>query len=419
MINKKLVLSDSTNNDRIVLYFFLVLQGVFLYVLYRGKYRICPVARIQILLNRYQGKSIPFYIVRQADEQQPSGGLKMVDRKSNLIGSRENKKNSHGTRPEWYRRLATFRKSDPKKAIWQLINTLVPYGCLWYLMIQSIQRGYPYILTLGLTLIAAAFLVRIFILFHDCVHGAFFRSKRVNTLFGYLLGLLVFTSFEDWQYSHLRHHATCANLDARGFGDIWTMTASEYAASPKLTQWQYRFYRNPLVLVGLGAVFNFLLSNRLPTRTAKKKVRLGVLFTNLLIIGVFLVATWFIGWQTYLLIQLPVIWLAGSAGIWLFYVQHQFEGVYWARKSEWSHFRASMEGSSFYKLPAVFRWFSGNIGYHHIHHLSPGIPNYHLKSCFDAVPALQAKEPITIVKSLACLRLKMWDEAGQKIVTFR
>jgi omega-6 fatty acid desaturase (delta-12 desaturase) len=285
-------------------------------------------------------------------------------------------------------------------------------------MIRSIQFGYPFTLTLILILPAAAFLVRIFILFHDCVHGSFFRSMSANTFLGYLLGVLVFTSFEDWRFSHLRHHATYANLDARGFGDIWTMTRSEYEDLPKRKKLQYRLYRNPVVLIGLGVIFNFLLGNRLPTRRVKRKERMSVLFTNLLIIAVFLAAAQVIGWRTYLLIQLPVLLLAGAAGIWLFYVQHQFEGGYWARKSEWEPLHAAMEGSSFYKLPAVLRWFSSNIGYHHVHHLSPRIPNYHLKKCYDTVPALQARRPLTIMKSLSCFRLKLWDEERQKMIAF-
>ena len=342
----------------------------------------------------------------------------MVVGESDQVDSNEKRKDPRRTWPDWYPVLATFRNCHSQKAVWQLINTLVPYCCLWYLMIRSIQLGYSYTLTLVLALPAAAFLVRIFILFHDCVHGSFFRSKSANTFFGYLLGLLVFTSFEDWRFSHLRHHVTYANLDARGFGDIWTMTLTEYEDSPKRKQLQYRLYRNPVVLIGLGALFNFLLSNRLPTRRVKRKERMSVLFTNLLIVAVFLVAAKVIGWRAYLLIQLPVLWLAGAAGIWLFYVQHQFEGVYWARKSQWDPLRAAMAGSSFYKLPAVLRWFSSNIGYHHVHHLSPRIPNHHLKKCYDAVPALQAKAPLTIMKSFYCFRLKMWDEERQKMVAF-
>ena len=320
--------------------------------------------------------------------------------------------------PDWYPVLATFRNSENRNAGWQLINTLVPYCGLWYLMIRSIQLGYSYTLTLILALPAAAFMVRLFILFHDCVHGSFFSRQGVNTFFGYFFGVLVFTPFEDWRFAHLRHHVTYANLDARGFGDIWTMTLTEYENVSKKKRLQYRLYRNAVVMMGLGALFMFLLRNRLPTRWVKRKERMSVVFTNLLIVVMILVADRYIGWRTYLLIQFPVLCFAGAAGIWLFYVQHQFPGGYWARKSDRQPLRAAMEGCSFYKLPAVLRWFSGNIGYHHVHHLSPRIPNYQLKKCYDAVPALQAKAPLTIAKSLSCIRLKMWDEKRQEMVAF-
>ena len=342
----------------------------------------------------------------------------MVVQESEGSKSPAKKENPGRIWPDWYLVLATFRNSDSRKAIWQLINTIVPYCGLWYLMVLSIQLGYPYTLTLFLTLPAAAFMVRLFILFHDCVHGSFFSWQGANTIFGYILGVLVFTPFEDWRFAHLRHHVTYANLDARGFGDIWTMTLTEYENASKKIRLQYRLYRNPVVLLGLGALFMFLLRNRLPTRQVKRKELMSVIFTNILIIVVVLVADRFIEWRNYLLIQLPVLCFAGAAGVWLFYVQHQFPGGYWARKGEWEPLRAAMEGSSFYKLPPVLRWFSSNIGYHHVHHLSPRISNYHLKKCYDAVPALQAKVPLTIVKSLSCFRFKVWDEKRQEMVAF-
>jgi len=320
--------------------------------------------------------------------------------------------------PDWHAALFDYRNSSAGIANWQLLSTVLPYGGLWYLMIRSVQHGYPYALTLALAVVAAAFLVRIFILFHDCVHGSLFPSKGANTFIGYVLGVLVFTPFADWRFSHLRHHASYANLDARGFGDIWTLTRKEWHASPRVIQLFYRFYRNPWVLIGLGALFSFGLRYRLPTRKSTRKERMGVLLTNLLVAGVVVVAVWGLGWRTYLLIQVPVLWLAGAAGVWLFYVQHQFEGVYWARKEEWNGLRAAMEGSSFYQLPAALRWISGNIGYHHVHHLGPRIPNYRLKACYDAIPALQAKQPLTIRKSLGAVRLKIWDEERKELVGF-
>jgi omega-6 fatty acid desaturase (delta-12 desaturase) len=321
--------------------------------------------------------------------------------------------------PSWHATLSNYKTPSMPKAIWQLANTLLPYWFLWFLMILSIERGYPYAVTLTLALLAAAFAVRIFILFHDCVHGSFFGKKGPNTFFGHFLGLFVFTPFEDWRFSHLRHHASYANLDARGYGDIWTMTFAEYEASPKWKRVSYRLYRNPAVLLGLGALFSFLLRYRLPARKSTRKERMSVVFTDLLIIGVVMIASWSIGWKTYLLIQLPIFWLSGVAGVWLFYVQHQFDGVYWARKGDWDALRAAMEGSSFYKLPPVLRWFSSNIGYHHVHHLGSRIPNYRLKECYDAVPALQAKAPLTIGKSFSAISLKVWDEERKELVGFR
>ena len=320
--------------------------------------------------------------------------------------------------PDWYASMAAFRISNYWKAIWQLINTLVPYGCLWYLMVCSIQRGYPYAVTLLIALPAAAFLVRIFILFHDCVHGSFFRLKGADTFWGHVLGMLVFTSFENWRFSHLRHHVTYANLETRGFGDIWTLTRREYENSSGIKRLLYRLYRNPLILMGLGALFIFVLQNRLPARKVRRQERMSVLLTNLLIFGLAWGAAQVIGWRTYLLIQVPVLWIAGAAGIWLFYVQHQFPGGYWARKPDWDALRAALEGSSFYKLPALLEWFSGSIGYHHVHHLNSRIPNYQLKRCFDAIPALQAKVPLSLGQSFSCIRLKVWDEDRQEMVGF-
>lgn len=320
--------------------------------------------------------------------------------------------------PAWHRALSNYRHSSTWTAGWQLLNTFLPYCALWFLMIQAIEGGYPYAVTLGLAAVAAMFLVRLFILFHDCVHGSLFPRKGANTFFGHLLGLLVFTPFEDWRFSHLRHHASYANLDARGFGDIWTMTRTEYRDSSKATRLSYRLYRNPVVLLGLGAMFSFLLRYRLPTRKAKRRERMSVLFTNLLIVGVFLLAAPTIGLRTYLLIQVPVVWIAGALGIWLFYVQHQFKGGYWARREEWDGLRAAMEGSSYYNLPPVLRWFSANIGYHHVHHLSARIPNYRLQECCNAIPELRDKPALTFGQSLSGIHLKLWDEERKELVDF-
>jgi omega-6 fatty acid desaturase (delta-12 desaturase) len=299
-----------------------------------------------------------------------------------------------------------------------MADTFIPYVILWYLMIRSIQLGYPYAVTLMLAVPAAGLLVRIFILFHDCVHSSFFASSRANTVLGYVCGTLVFTPLEDWRFTHLRHHATFANLDARGVGDVTTLTVTEYVNSPWAKRLRYRLYRNPLVLFGVGPLFYFLVRQRWPSRAVSKKARRSVHITTLAVIGTALAVTLTIGLKTYLLIQLPVLWLAGVGGVWLFYVQHQFEGVYWARREAWDPLRAALGGCSFYKLPEILRWFSGSIGLHFIHHLRSRIPNYNLKPCYDAVPELQAKEPLALRKSLSSSKLKLWAEELRTLVGF-
>lgn len=325
---------------------------------------------------------------------------------------------SGGKVPAWHATLSKYRDPSDLKAAWQLLNTLLPYGVFWSLAILSIRRGYPNALTFILMFIAATFFVRIFVLFHDCAHGSLFRTNFANTFFGHALGVLVFTPFADWRFSHLRHHASYAKLDARGFGDIWTMTVTEYRSAPKRTQLAYRLYRNPFVLIGLGALFAFMLRYRLPGRKTTLNETMSVLFTNLLILAVALIMGRYFGWGTYLLIQVPVVWMAGAMGIWVFYVQHQFKGVYWAGKGEWDPMRAALEGSSFYKLPGLLRWFTGDIGYHHVHHLRPRIPNYRLKACYEGIPELQIKEPLTFRKSLSSIHLKIWDEERKELVGF-
>lgn len=342
----------------------------------------------------------------------------MFTQEAPSFGNTPKGKDSSFKWPAWHADLFDFRTPKTGAASWQLLNTFLPYCGLWVLMVQSIRHGYPYAVTLALAAVAALFLVRLFILFHDCVHGSLFAKQGLNTFFGLTLGLLVFTPFEDWRFSHLRHHASYADLDARGFGDIWTLTKVEYEQASAAKRLAYRLYRNPVVLFGLGALFSFLLRYRLPTRKAKRRERVSVLFTNLLIISVVLLAAGTIGWRTYLLVQLPVLWMAGAVGVWLFYVQHQFEGVYWARRRDWSALRAAMDGSSFYRLPPVLRWFSANIGYHHVHHLNARIPNYRLKQCCEAIPALTDKPALTLRQSLSGIRLKLWDEERKELVGF-
>ena len=261
-------------------------------------------------------------------------------------------------------------------------------------------------------------MVRIFIFFHDCCHGSFFTSRWANTILGYVSGIVAFTAFEDWKFAHNSHHATAGDLDRRGVGDIWTMTKEEYLAAPAGKRLRYRFYRNPFILFGPGAALLFLFIQRFPSKGAGKKERRSVLFTNLALLFVFIVASLTIGFQTYVLIQLPIILLGGTCGLLLFYVQHQFEDVYWARHDGWDPVRVALQGSSYLKLPKVLQWFTGNIGLHHIHHVRPNIPNYNLQQCYDAIPAFQSVKPITIQTSFSLLRLAVYDETQQKMVRF-
>ena len=253
------------------------------------------------------------------------------------------------TRPAWHQDVARYAHPNQRRAIWQLVNTLGPYIGLWILMVYTVKTGVSYWVTLALAVVAAAFLVRIFIFFHDCCHGSFFSSSRANTALGYITGILTFTPYYSWRRSHARHHATSGNLDRRGVGDIWTMTVEEYRAAPRRTRIAYRLYRNPLILFGFGPGVSFLIAQRFFPKGAKRRERVSVLVTNLAILAIVVLASLTIGFWTYLLIQLPIILVAGALGIWLFYVQHQYEGVYWARNEAWSFTRAALEGSSYYR----------------------------------------------------------------------
>ena len=322
-------------------------------------------------------------------------------------------------RPDWYKSVARYQRPDLRRAVWQLVDTLVPYGALWALMVRTVQLGVSYWITLALAVVAAGFMARIFIIFHDCGHGSFFASRRANTILGYVCGILTLTPYEDWRHSHGVHHATIGDLDRRGTGDVYVMTVDEYLAAPRLKRIAYRLFRNPLVMFGLGPGAVFLLTHRFPHKGAGKRQRYSVYITNLAIAAIIGVASLTIGLRTYVAVQLPIFLIGFAAGVWLFYVQHQFEGVYWARHEAWDPMRAALEGASYYKLPKVLQWFTGNIGLHHIHHVRPRIPNYNLQQCYDEVPAMQAVEPLTMRKSLKSLGLHLWDEGQQKLVGFR
>lgn len=322
-------------------------------------------------------------------------------------------------RKELIKAISKYAQPDYRKASWQISNTFVPYIGLWALMIYSVLQGFSYWITLMLAVPASGFLVRIFIFFHDSCHEAYFASRWANRTVGYISGIMTFTAFEDWQRTHVIHHATSGDLDRRGGGDIWTLTVDEFLAASKLKRLLYRLYRNPLVLFTVIPIVLFLIVQRFPSIGAGKRERYGVFFTNGAIVAVIILMSFTLGFWNYLSIQLPVIFIASSAGMWLFYVQHQYEDVYWARHESWDLTKAGLEGSSYYKLPKILQWMVGNIGLHHIHHLRANIPNYNLQRCYNEVPAMQAVQPLTLRKSLNSLWLKLWDEKQQKLVSFR
>jgi len=321
-------------------------------------------------------------------------------------------------KPAWYQAIGRYAYSDLRKSLWQLVDTFVPYGLLWVLMIYTIRQGYPYWVTLALAVVAGGILVRVFIFFHDCCHGSFFESRRANTILGYVTGILTFTPYEDWRYAHNLHHATAGDLDRRGVGDIRTMTTAEYLAAPRRRRLAYRIYRNPFILFGPGAALLFLFFQRFTTKGAGKRERQSVFLTNVALLVVGGLASLTIGFQTYLLIQLPVILVGAVLGLWLFYIQHQYENVYWMRHESLDPMKVALDGSSYFKLPKILQWFSGNIGLHHVHHARPTIPNYHLQQCHDDIPALHAVEPLTIRTSFKSLRLALYDEKQQKLISF-
>jgi len=320
--------------------------------------------------------------------------------------------------PEWFAATSKYEIPSLRRAAWQLLDTFVPYFALWALMIYTVKAGYPYAVTLALSVIAAGLLVRMFILFHDCCHGSFFASRRANATLGAVVGFLTFTPFKDWWRDHNLHHITAGDLGRRGTGDVLTMTVEEYRAARPVRRLLYRLYRNPFVMFGLGPFWVFLVRFRFYSRAAKGPERRSVLLTDLAIAAIVGVSSWTMGLRTYLLIQLPVILIGGAVGVWLFYVQHQFERTYWSRGEAWDPVAACLRGSSFYRLPRVLQWFSGNIGLHHIHHLRPRIPNYNLQRCYDEVEALRAVDALTLGRSLRSLSFRLWDEREQRMVGF-
>jgi omega-6 fatty acid desaturase (delta-12 desaturase) len=319
-------------------------------------------------------------------------------------------------RPFWRESLAPFEGAHLRRSIRDVATSVVPYLALTVLMYLALDVAY--LLTLALAIPAAGFLVRTYIVFHDCTHGSFLATKRANTWLGTGLGLLLFTTFSAWRHNHAVHHATAGDLDRRGIGDVATKSVAEYEAMAPRARLGYRLYRNPIVMFGLGPILGMVVQARLVPRDSRPRIRRAIIATNVALAVIIAALCVLIGWQAYVLVQLPLVLLAGGTGIWLFYVQHQFEDVYWETGEQWSYADAALRGSSYLKLPKVLQFFTGNIGLHHVHHLSARIPNYNLQRAHDANPIFHDVPTLTLVDGIRAVRLKLYDEEQRRMVTY-
>lgn len=318
----------------------------------------------------------------------------------------------------WLRRLQAYRGAQLDRSLWELAVTVVPLVSFWLLAWASLSISVW--LTLALTIPAAGFLVRVFMIQHDCGHGTFFRKRKSNDVLGHILGVFTLTPYYVWARSHAVHHATAGNLEHRGTGDIWTLTVREYEACSGREKLAYRLYRHPLVLFGVGPLWLFLFQQRVPLGyfDAGWRYWMSAMGTNVGIAMLVGVIVWLTGWHGLLFVHLPIVLVAATIGVWLFYVQHQFEETHWRHESDWDLHEAGLAGSSYYKLPEVLRWMTANIGMHHLHHLCSRIPFYRLPDVLRDYPELGKIRTITFIESLRCSKLKLWDEDRNRLISF-
>ncbi len=318
---------------------------------------------------------------------------------------------------DWKEKVLKYQTPSRWRAGWQLTNSIGLYALLWYL--TYISFAVSHWLSLLFATIAAGVLIRVFIIFHDCGHGSFFKSRRANDVWGFITGMLTMTPYFHWRWEHSVHHATSGNLDKRGTGDIWTLTVQEYLAGSRWLRFQYRLNRNPIILFAIAPVIMFTVYQRFPNRDASSREKKSVHWMNFAILCMAIGMSALMGLEAYLVIQLFITAIASGAGIWMFYVQHQFDETHWERGDNWDYTAAALHGSSYYKLPIVLQWFTGNIGFHHIHHLSSRIPNYNLARCHRELHLANSVKPITMWSSLRSLSLRLWDEESKELVGYR
>jgi acyl-lipid omega-6 desaturase (Delta-12 desaturase) len=318
--------------------------------------------------------------------------------------------------PPWREGLAPYARPDLRLALLDLATSVVPYLALTALMYLTLSESY--LLVLAIAIPATGFLLRTFMMFHDCAHGSFLPSKRANAWVGIVLGLLVYSPFASWRHSHAVHHASAGDLDRRGVGDLHTLTVAEYRALPASGRLGYRLFRNPLVMFGVGPVYSLFIQPRLVPRSARPRIRRSIIGTNVALAVLVGALCWLVGWREFLLVQAATALPAGAAGVFLFYVQHQFEGTYWQGKADWSFEEAALKGSSFLKLPKPLQFFTASIGLHHVHHLNARVPNYHLQGAHDANPIFHRVPMLSLWDGVRAVRLKLWDEQTGRLVTF-
>ncbi|MDO8976566.1 fatty acid desaturase [Reyranella sp.] len=319
----------------------------------------------------------------------------------------------------WAQILSRYRQPSNSRSIFEIAVTVVPLIALWALAWATLDIGYW--LALPLAFAAGAFMVRLFAIQHDCGHGAFFRQRSANDWIGRIASVLTLTPYEVWRRTHATHHASTGNLDKRGLGDVDTLTVEEYRARSMWGRLRYRLYRHPLVMFGLGPAYLFIVQHRLPIGLMRDGWRpwISTMANNLAIVLVAGLLIWLVGIKAFLLIHLPVLLLSASVGVWLFFVQHQFEHTKWDNDPDWNLHEAALHGSSHYDLPAFLRWFTANIGIHHVHHLSSRIPYYRLPHVLRDHPELRDVGRLTLIQSFRCVRLVLWDETQRRLVSFR